>query len=84
MCMKVPIVKAPEVGKFLNFGKKRKRRQLDEPFDLEDDDFEKAFQKLALANKNYHSKNNNNHQNNNQARDRNNNQVTIFRIVNRR
>lgn len=49
MCMKVPIVKAPEVGKFLNFGKKRKRRQLDEPFDLEDDDFEKAFQKLALA-----------------------------------
>jgi hypothetical protein len=43
MCLKVPIVKAPDAGTFLNFGKRRKRSDADD----EDDDFESSFQKFS-------------------------------------
>jgi len=50
MCMKVPIVKAPDFGKFLNFGKKRRKRRqtsLDSDFD---ENFDGAFEKSFFEN----------------------------------
>ena len=47
MCMKVPIVKAPDVASFLNFGRKRRKRQ-DDDIGLDfGADFDEAFQKFS-------------------------------------
>ena len=43
MCMKVPIVKAPDIGKFLNFGKKRRRRRQTSLGSDFDDNFDDSF-----------------------------------------
>ena len=46
MCIQVPIVKPPDIQKVLNFGKKRRKRDI---FENDFEDFDENFQKLSQS-----------------------------------
>ena len=46
MCIQVPIVKPPDIQKVLNFGKKRRKRDI---FEDDFEDFDENFQKLSQS-----------------------------------